>query len=98
MNWSCGGDDADVEEARLSARCAEWKWGLAVSVCLRVLARERRKGRSPGGLAGLDPLLGQNPGARPFSFEKSFSFSNFIFWNEFDMNSNPFEFKQLWEF
>ena len=82
----------------MSARCAECRWGLPVSGSARAFARERRIRRSPGGLAGLDLLLGQILAARPFSFDKSFSFSKFIFWIDFDMNSNPFEFKLLWGF
>ena len=99
--WSqarSGEDEGDVDRARSSAKCARWRWGLSVSDLTRALARVRRKRRSPGGLAGLDLLLGQILAARSFSFENSFSFSKFIFWIDFDMNSNPFEFKLLWEF
>ena len=48
--------------------------------CARACEKERR---SLGGLAGLDPLLGQILAARPFLLFKSFSFSISIFWNDF---------------
>ena len=48
--------------------------------CARACEKERR---SPGGLAGLDPLLGQILAARPFSIVYFFSFSISIFWNGF---------------
>ena len=62
-----GEDEDDVDRARSSAKRARCWWGRAVSVCLRMLARVKRKRRSPGGIAGLDPLLGQILAARPFS-------------------------------
>ena len=68
--WSqarSGEDEDDVDWARSSAKRARFWWGRAVSVCLRELARVRRKRRTPGGLAGLDVLLGQILAARPFS-------------------------------
>ena len=68
----------------------ECEWVPSVSELVAVLTRERRKGKTPGGLDGPVSLLGQISAARPFSFVSFFSFSNSIFWNDFDMNSNPF--------
>ena len=38
-----GEDEADVEEARLSAKCAKWRWGPVVSGWVGVLARVEGK-------------------------------------------------------
>ena len=59
-----------------------------MSATLGVLLRMREREREdPGGLAGLDLLMGSNSGAGPFYFLYSFSISDLIFWNEFQMIS-----------
>ena len=70
---------SDVERARLSANRTEGKWGPSVSFSVGVSARARGRGGDPGGLAGLDLLMGSKSGAGPFLFPFSFSFSVLIF-------------------
>ena len=82
-----GEEGVDVDGAQLSAREPERGWGPGVSNSLGASARERER-ENPGGLAGLVSQLGQNSSASPFPFLYSFSFSNLIFWNDFQMNSN----------
>ena len=68
-----------MEKARLSAKRTELKWGLAVSVFLRVLARERRKEMSRVGLLGLLRCWAKMAALGLFHLFACFSFSDSIF-------------------
>src|SRR3954464_12786718 len=84
--------------ACLSARCAEFGWGLLVSVCLRVLARVRRKGDPRVGLLGSFFCWARLWPRGLFLLKCSFLFLNSFSGMNFDMNSNPFEIKLPWDF
>ena len=87
-----------MEMARLSARCAECRWGLLVSGSVRALAREGRKRNPRVGLLGLIGCWARFWPRGLFLLFKSFLFLFLFSVMVFDMNSNPFESKLFWGF
>ena len=73
-------------------------WGLAVSGSVCALARERRKRNPRVGLLGSVRCWARNLAPGPFLLFVSFLFLFLFSGMVFDMNSNPFGFKLLWEF
>jgi hypothetical protein len=71
-------------------------WGLAVSGSVCALARERRKRNPRVGLLGSVRCWARNLAPGPFLLFASFLFLFLFSGMIFDMNSNPFEFKQNW--